>query len=281
MPLTPILFDDLLDAPRFIPDVRALKVERIDEPGTRLDVAYNLLARVFDPAVLDSKQTYLEQLSSGGLCLDGFPLICVAALFEHGSEEILAGFLSSNLMWIDRSKGLLQLAIGNIGTSPKLIETGFRGVGTALLNSAIELGKSFASSCSAELSYSVAEAELASLGFWKKRGYLWPEGLKYLQPPLEFDASGDPIHEEVPETFLCLPLAKQSSDTIETSVLRQMIQSIYRNWCIEKNRAELSPDALRRAEKYVLDRVFNQVVGTIGNQQTLRLVNVPAQQFKG
>ena len=104
MAAKPILFDDFGGAREFTPDIRALEVVRVAEPGPRLDAAYELFARVFDPAVLDSKETYVELLSPGGLRLDGFPVICIAAYFEHEDHELLAGFLSSNLMWIDSGK---------------------------------------------------------------------------------------------------------------------------------------------------------------------------------
>ena len=192
-----------------------------------MDASYELLARVFDPAVVDSKETYVDLLSPGGLCLDGFPVICVAAYFDYEGYELLAGFLSSNLMWIDPAAELLQLAIGNIATSPRLRKMGIRGVGTAVWNEAIEVASVTARSCSAELAYSIAEAEADSLGFWRKLGYLWPNGLKYLQPPLAFDAAGKPIHVEVPETFLVCPLGNRRHDNIETGVLQQMILARY------------------------------------------------------
>jgi hypothetical protein len=254
-----VLFDDLENDLCFAPGTCQLKVIRIEELGPRLDAAYDLLARVFDPAVLDSKETYVELLSPGGLRLDGFPVICVAAYFEHAGRELMAGFLSSNLMWIDREKKLLQLAIGNVATSLRLKEMGFRGVGTALLKAAIDIAGVISSASCAELAYSVAEAEAESLGFWRKFGYLWPKGLQYLQPPLEFDADGKPLHSEVPETFMIYPVGKRSRSVIETPFLRQMILAIYRNWCIEPNRRRLSLKSLASAEEYVMGKVFPRV----------------------
>jgi len=212
-------------------------------------------------------------LSPRGLSLDGFPIICVAALFEQPGREVVVGFLSSNLMWIDTQKKLLHLAIGNVATSPRLKEIGIRGVGTRLVKSAIEIASSTAKSCAAELACSVAEAERDSLGFWRKFGYRWPSGLNYLQPPLEFKEDGTPVHEEVPETFMVLPLGNQNRETIKSDLLQKMIRAIYRNWCIEPNRRKLSNDALKAAEAYVMDRVYPRVAQSIANRDELNLIN--------
>jgi hypothetical protein len=264
--LTSILFDDYTGLP-FEPTTESLKVSRLAEPGSRLDVAYELFRRVFDPAVLDSKSTYVEMLSANAHTLDGFRAICTIASFQAGQSEVIVGMLSSNLMWIDEEAGILQLAIGNVATSPRVKESGFRGVGTALWQQAIDIAHIAASNCQSELAYSVSEAEAESLGFWRKLGYLQPAGLQYLQPPLEFDVAGNPLHEEVPETFLVCPLENRSRQTIDAHLVRQMVLAIYRNWCIETNRRRLSPAALNVAESYVMDRVFPRVDRTIDPSQ--------------
>jgi hypothetical protein len=274
-----VLFDDIPHHLAFTPDIGALKIARIEGPGRRLDAAYELLARVFDPAVLDSKDTYVDLLSPGGLQLDGFPIICVAAYFEHGGQELIVGVSASNLMWIDRSAGMLQLAIGNIATSPQLHAMKFRGIGTALLERSIEVANSLANRHSADLAYSVAEAEANSRRFWRKSDYFFVEGLQYLQPPLEFDSSGNPIHDAVPETFMVRPLSAHSREYIRVEVIRQMIVAIYRNWCIETNRHRLSHIALQKAETFVLQEVFNRVSGTLPVCGTARLTELESNSY--
>jgi ribosomal protein S18 acetylase RimI-like enzyme len=273
MTSTPILFDDFRGTSAPKPEIGALKLVRVDAPGARLDAAYDLLTRVFDLAVIDTKETYVNLLSPDRLCLDGFSAICVAAYFEHDRHELLAGFLSSNLMWIDRSTGFVQLAIGNIATSPALRDIGLRGVGNALWHAAIAFGESEATTQQGVLAYSVAEAEPESLGFWKKLGYLYPHGVDYWQPPLEFRENGEKVRDEVKETLLIRPLTGQSHDSVDAHVLRQMILAIYRNWCIETNRPRLSKVALDNAERYVMKKVFTEVNKTIPQNGKIRLVD--------
>jgi hypothetical protein len=266
------LIDDCLSANDLPLSVRELKLLRLETPGPMLDAGYELLTRAFDPAVVDSKDTYEELLSKDGLRLDGFPLICMAAYFARGRDRLLAGHLAGNLMWIDREKRLLQLAIGNIATSPALLQRNVRGVGTALWQAAIATAKEEAIKPSGRLAYSVAEAEADSLGFWRKRGYLQPAGVCYLQPPLEFDEHGERIHDEVPETFLIRPLGNSNVQSIDAGTLRQMVLAIYRNWCLETNRGTLSPAALKTAEAYVMKRVFPKVDTTIAKTGEIPLL---------
>jgi hypothetical protein len=262
MTSAPVVFDDFPNAAERIPDLTALKVKRVDRPGSRLDAAYDLLARVFDPNVLDAKDTYVELLSPDGLKLDGFPLICLAACFEIEGQEVLAGAISANLMWVDQGK-VLQLVIGNIAKSPLLKKKQFRGVGTSLLNAVIYLADGIADAHTAELAYVVAEAESGSLGFWQNSDFLWPAGLEYLQPPLEFDADGKRLHDEVRETFLVRPLGRRSRIAIETTLLQSMIHAIYRNWCLDSNSRKLSWKALQSAEAYIMKQVYPRVLSSI------------------
>jgi hypothetical protein len=167
---------------------------------------------------------------------------------------------------------LLQLAIGNVASSPALRQRKFKGVGTSVLNFAVECGQVAAASKAGELAYIVAEAESESLGFWRKLGFLWPEAVRYLQPPLEFDDRGIAILREVPETLLVRPLNAQRSDIIECDVVRKIVRSIYRNWCIETNRRKLLPHALAAAERYVWEHVFSQTNATIPQAGFVRLM---------
>jgi hypothetical protein len=266
-----ILFDDYVQREKSNPELGTLSLVRLREANGMLDVCYELFRRVFNPAVLDSKSTYLDLLSPDGLRLDGFAPICVAAYFQLGGVKVVVGFLASNVMWIDQEQKLLQLAIGNVASSPALRQTGFKGVGTSVLNFAVECGQGEAAMKTGELAYMVAEAESESLGFWRNLGFLWPDGVRYMQPPLEFDDRGVANLKEVPETLLVRPLNSRKSDLIECDIVRKIVLSIYRNWCIETNRRKLSPPALAAAESYVLEHVFSQTNATIPKAGFVRL----------
>jgi hypothetical protein len=268
-----VVFDEFDRAGKQPSELGDLRTVRLDAPGELLDAGYRLLEHVFDPAVLDAKSTYVELLSPGGLQLDGFKLLCLAGLFECDGANVMAGMAAGNLMWIDRETRTLQLAIGNIATSPGLKAAGFRGVGSTLLAAAFDFAQAEASSQGGEVAYSVAEAEPESLGFWTKRGYLWPRGVEYLQPPLEFEEDGRRIYDEVPETLLVRPLGASDPQSIDADVLRKIVLGIYRNWAIETNRSLLSAEAIAAAEAYVMNDVFPKVDATIPRHGRVPLTN--------
>lgn len=235
-----------------------LVVERVISSGAWLDAGYELFEQVFDPAVLDPKSVYLSRTSPASLAMRDFlPCYSIASV-ERDGKRLVVGFASADVMWLDQPGDAAILAVGNIGTSPAVKETGLRGVGTALLDAAIGYARSETAADGRRLLCVAAEAEPASLGFWKKRGFLRPEGCEYLQPPLEWDEAGVPVHPEVPETLLLAPI-DMPADEVHTATVRSIIAAIYENWCLRVWRGELSDAALRRAEEYVMGRVLEQV----------------------
>lgn len=107
-----------------------------------------------------------------------------------------------------------------------------------------------------------------------KLGYRWPEGVKYFQPPLEFDDRGDPVYEEVPETLVLHPL-NSKANSIDARELRDIVRSIYWNWCIRPSEGKLGDAAMTRATQYVMQRVFARTAATIAEHGSIRLVDVP------
>ncbi len=244
-----------------------LVVKRLEGQGELLDCGYRLFQRVFDSSVLDPKSVYDDRMSDAAFQARDFYPCFTIAYFCHGSDKIVAGFLSADLMWLLNDPKRSILALGNIATAPILKsdlcrKNGLRGVGSMLLNRATQDAKSVCQEDDRELAYLLSEAEPASLGFWKKAGFRWPQGCSYLQPPLEFDAQGTPLYLEVPETLLLAPQAT-TSDFIEPSLVENILRTLFENWCLRGWRDTLSPEAIRRAEHYVMDKVLAQIVSTM------------------
>jgi hypothetical protein len=256
--------------------IEHLQVRRVDAADELLDASHDLLMRVFDPSVVDPKFVYVNAVTDLTGTFRDFPAQFFAGLFADGENEWLAGFISSDLMRIGESNDL-QLAIGNIATSPKLLELGFRGVGSTLWHAAINSAREVANHEGMRLGYSTSEAEPASLKFWAKLGYRWPKGVKYFQPPLEFDERGNPEHEEVPETLLVHPL-DSSKLMIDVSELREMIQAIYWNWGVRPSIRRLDDAALSRAKEYVLEHVLSKTMKSLPNGGAVPLVDVPVNR---
>jgi PAS domain S-box-containing protein len=243
-------------------DVANIAIERLTSQGELLDRGYELFERVFDPAVLDRKEVYLKRMTPEGLGERDLLPFFMIAYADIDNTRLVLGFLSSDLMWIDGDAEHAFLAVGNIATSPLLKVHGVRGVGSLLLDAAIAMAKAEAVKDKRGLLCVATEAETASLGFWRKRGFRWPVGCHYLQPPLEYDEEGTPHYREVPETLLLAPI-EMNPESVSAELVRGIILAIYENWCLRVWRTELSPAALERAEQYVMGHVFGEVTKTL------------------
>jgi hypothetical protein len=255
--------------------IEELVVRRVAAVGELLDVSHDLLLRVFETSVVDPKQVYIDAVADRTGAFRDFPPLFFAGLFADGQDEWLGGFISSDLMLIGASGDKVQLSIGNIVTSPRLRELGFRGLGTTLWKAALNEAQKEADRAVKRLAYSTAEAEPASLPFWSKLGYRWPQGVKYFQPPLEFDDEGNPEHDEVPETLLIHPLGSAAS-AIEVSELRAIIESLYWNWGIRPSLHTLSSAAMARAKECVMGRVLQRTFESLPESGCIPLLEVPA-----
>lgn len=265
------------DRPSALPGLepRDVLFERVETTGPVLDTCYELFRRVFDPSVLDSFETYQRRMSPEARDMREYLPCYVVASAVRGDSKIVLGFISSDVMRTSGDDAAAFHAIGNIATSPLAKERGLRGIGSGLLRRATEEAARESERDGKRLLCVVTEAEPASLGFWKKEGFLWPKGCTYLQPPLDFDATGEPLYKEVPETLLVKPLAI-GSRSISSRTTLEIIRTIYENWCLRGWRDVLSIDAMKRAEDYVMSHVYEQVVRRMPGSELVLSDDIPA-----
>jgi hypothetical protein len=254
-------------------DSARVTIKQITSPDSSLEAAYRLLKRLFDPEVLDDYNSYLEELSHKNPRERSSYSIYMAAFMEVDSQLYLVGFHSSTVMQLISHPDTAIQAVAYVVTSPRAKEAGLRGIGSRLSEAALHLASEQMSDRGCRLAYVVAEAETPSLGFWNKSGFLWPEGVRYLQPPLDFDERGEPKFREVEENLVLLPLGISSRKTIECDVLRNLIRTIYENWFLNPHREILAHDARLQMQSYVLDNVFERVNSTIPVMGEIPLVS--------
>lgn len=266
-------------------DLGSLRLEdmrtvRVADVGPALECGYELFTRVFPRAVMDPLDVYKDGLQNWApTCRELIPCFA-AACFDVDGDEILAGFLSANVMVIEHRTRSAVLALGNMATSPRLKAAGLKGVGSALLGFAIQVAREETRRDGVALAYAVAEAEPDSLGFWRKMGFLWPRGCQYLQPPLEFLADGSPLCAEVPETLLLAPI-DGPRDRIGSGQLLAIIRAIYEHWSLGYWRSRLAPAAMRRAEDYVMTTVLGRVQATLPSGELALVDSLPRAERKG
>lgn len=252
------------DAPAAVASCRPedVRVERLSSPGPLLESGYQLFQRVFDPAILDPFDVNVRRLTPQGRAERDYVPCFSIAYVDHGGARYVAGMLAGDLMQTEGSGSVSFLAIGNMAAAASLRQRGVRGIGTRLLDCALAAARTEAATNGVQVSYAVAEAEPASLGFWRKCGFRRPQSVSYVQPPLEFHADGWPVYAETPETLVVAPI-HADLNSMPSVVLQQMIATLYRNWCLRGREETLSPAAFKRAEAYVMQHVFDRVVATL------------------
>lgn len=254
-------------------DAADVFIKQITSPDSSLEAAYRLLELSFDPEVLDSYNSYLEELSQKNPQERSSYSIYMAAFIEVERQLYLVGFHSSTVMQLISHPDTAIQTVAYVVTSPQAKKAGLRGIGSRLSEAALHLASEQMNERGCQLAYVVAEAETPSLGFWNKSGFLWPKGVRYLQPPLVFDVRGEPKFREVEENLVLLPLGISSRTTIECDILRNLIRTMYENWFLNPHRAILTPDAMLRVQSYVLDNVFERVNSTIPTTGEIPLVS--------
>ena len=257
-----------------------LKFRVITDPGEWLNSAYLLLAEQFEPDVLDPLDRYVGWLELNQAKMNKFPYLLVAAYCKVQGSAVLLGVISGNIMKVEEYVGpntpegndLYIFAIGHQMTELALRKTGVKGIGTRLWKSATEEAETWIKNLSGRFCYSVLEAEDESIGFWSKLGHLWPKDVLYWQPPLEFDKSGQYKYAEVPEHLMLGPMEPAYETAIPKKFLQNIIATMYLNWSLDKYRDSLSPEAMRKAEGYVMGTLFGKVCADMPDVDPIPLI---------
>jgi deoxyhypusine synthase len=283
---SPILFNEDDLARLRIPHPDELKFKVVADPDSWLQTCYDFLRSHFGPETLDPLQRYVDWLEMNRLGSHPFPFLLMAAYLEDGESARIVGAISGNVMRIEESvpKGAHSspppfiFAIGHQLTAPAVRNAGIKGVGTRLWRRAIGEAKAIARARHGRLAYSFLEAENDSVGFWDRLGYRWPQAVTYWQPPLEFDENGDFVHPEVPEIALLKPLEVRSKRAIERRLLHDIVATVYVNWALSRYRGVLSPEAMKRAESYVLGSLLGRVDSRMPDTPHIGLVRIQPGQ---
>ncbi len=278
LPIRRLAEIDIVSLP---PDlVDRLEFRVIADPGEWLNTAYQLLAEQFEPDVLDPLDRYVGWLELNKAKQNKFPYLLVAAYCNVQGSAILLGVISGNIMKVEEYIGpntsdgndLYVFAIGHQVTELALRKTGVKGIGARLWKSATDEANTWINNLGGRFCYSVLEAEDDSIGFWSKLGYLWPKDVLYWQPPLEFDDSGQYKYPEVPEHLMLGPMEPAFETAIPKTFLQNIIATMYLNWSLDKYRDTLSPDAMRKAEGYVMGKLFRTIYANMPDVDPIPLV---------
>jgi GNAT superfamily N-acetyltransferase len=258
-------------------DYGRARVVSIESPGELFDAGYELLERVFEPEVLDSKQCYPDRFEQqANLASQSCPCL-VAALVEAEGQILIAGISSSHVLALPHAYSASFVAIANVAISEACRG---KGIGAMLLHATRERALQLCAEQQRALDCIVLESEVRSLRFWRKMGFRWPKGMVYFQPPLEWNADGSPVHSEVRETFLIAPLGVPAPTHIEATKLLDIVSTLYENWSIRDIRGVSTPDAVSLAEAYLEAHVSAPVRASLKTEQVELVDPLQSQQSR-
>jgi hypothetical protein len=256
----------------------------VERPDAWLKAAYRLLAGEFSSNVLVPLEQYAKCLEDDLNDARPTSLVIVAAFIRDRHRAWIVGVTSGELMLlkspgcVDSPPGELPFyvyAIGHQTTSSVVRGRGVKGIGRRLWEAAGEEARARAERLGGALRYTVLEAQANSIGFWDRMGYRWPRGVRYWQPPLQFDRNGHYLYREVPETLMVKPLEGVAEGSIGRELLKSIVAAIYENWSLRVWRGELEPEAMARAEQYVMGTVFGRVCELMPREDPLPLDRYP------
>jgi hypothetical protein len=250
--------------------IGALHILPITKPDMLAELGCILLRRTFKPEVLGAiEQEFANAFKEKGNDRTSLPIAMCAAV-EVGADFLFAGIVVGEVMLL--SADAAMFAIGYLATNPLLKKLSFRGVGSALLQEASTASAAVAHEIGRSIVYDITEAEPASLGFWKKQGFLWPEGSVYFQPPIKFNENGERLFDEVSETLL---LRKYSGERnkIASKELSDTVSVLYDNWFIPSPQASCSAAAHQKIHDYVMADVFGKFAHSIAGQESIQLLS--------
>ncbi|HLV97670.1 MAG TPA: hypothetical protein VKT82_03235 [Ktedonobacterales bacterium] len=252
--------------------------QRIMTPGTQLDQCYELLSMALGEDILDPKDAYAGPLLAErppGVPLD-YTMIgrfwSVSGLQQYSPNGTLmkyhfdpltvtnsvAAVVTGNYIALEKHPGL---GIGGIGQAAS--RPGMRGQGHGkFVVEAFEAEMSrIAAASGQQLCLMVLEAEEASRPFWAGRGYRYPIGTRYKQPPIDYDrVTGKPLFPAVPELLMVKPIGDDTDEAVDRALLIDAVHSLYNKWYM----FDYIPEKARpEAEAYVFGTLFRDFLDSL------------------
>jgi hypothetical protein len=251
---------------------------RITQPSRHLRPAYRLLQATFDPTQLESEQDLRDALASGGdsshAMLIGrypkwpYPLPLPQPLPASPSvahvDSVQGGgpvaVVSGTYMPLGPGEGCG--ALGHLATHR--LYRRHQGHGSRLLASFEREVTAEAERRGERLRLIVLESLPEALPFWAKQGYRCPDGVRYRQPALAYDAVGQPQDQPGPE-FLMLKSWDTdggAAATIDRDLLLLVVHTLYRHWYLPAPDA-YPPGAWQRIRSYLFADLLGDLAASL------------------
>lgn len=262
--------------------------ERITEADAKFHQCYHLMTLILDPDVIDPIDSFEEALATS-VSLESLSLVMLGRYWlvsgsqtydEDGhlkqfdynpltSSRHIASVITGDYISLD--EGSCMGAVGQAAT-----RNAMRGKGHA--NALVEAFEqeiySMAMRRKQRLMLMILESEPSAREFWAKRGYRYPDGVKYVQPPLDYNEdTGEPMMRAVEEMIMVKLISDIVSDKIDKDLLKKAVHTLYDYWYSPSGLNEHVTEKIRR---YLFDDLFSSFVASLPNNlDTIPLVHPP------
>ena len=262
---------------------------RIMEPGLPFDQCYALLSAILDPDVLDSKEALEEALTAetdgGGpntyiligrfWTVPGTQVYTADGLLAHFTYDPMTlttsvvAAISGDYIPLRETP---EAGMGAVGQAASRAATRGSGHGKFVTEAFEAEMLQIASARGETLKLMILEAEAGAREFWARRGYRWPAGVEYIQPPIRFDeATGEALSEAKPELLM---IKVPDAEVIDRPLLIDAVRSMYRQWYLPET---VSESASTQIESLVMGELFAQFLNSLpSSDEPIRLKTPPS-----
>jgi len=201
---------------------------RVECDSEQFAHSYDLLEATFDESKLSPRSFFLSDFQ---LKLpDGISPFVMLSRFKHESAEQscpIVSVVSGYYLMIDPIARLSVGFIEYLTTHPSFRYT--QGHGTAMLAQFEAQMRQIAAQRYDHLLLIAGEVPNTMLNFKIHRGYRWPQGSIYFQPPIAYDFfTGEPQSDPVPFMLMIKTEGDPVASSIDTALLIQTVDAIYR-----------------------------------------------------
>ncbi|MDX2163021.1 MAG: hypothetical protein SF162_17020 [bacterium] len=119
------------------------------------------------------------------------------------------------------------------------------------------------------------EAETTATVFWTRCGYRWPDGAKYMQPPISFDpATGEPNFPPKLEILMVKAPDAPNATHIDKGILLEALRTMLGTWFRPQGG---TPEALKRVDEHLFGKYYREFEDSIAHHgQNIPLIAPPS-----
>ena len=202
---------------------------RITRTGGRFDQCYALLSEELGPEVLEPKKSLEEKLMAQSLPGAEQNYVMIGR-FGSASDSVdpLAAVVSGEYMPLVNRPGSGMGAVGQAVTHQALRGKGHGTSALVLFEAAIAAA---AAARGEKLQMMILESKSQARNYWYQRGYCYPLGTEYWQPPVDYDKeTGKPLYPAMPELLMVNVYGAANATSIDRSLLIDAVRTLYHVW---------------------------------------------------